>query len=183
MSEKTIFDLRCIPCWCDHEKIGRNRHATSSDVIHAVENCVFAMDGLMIGCAHVESTAGFFSYDGRQILNFVMAKNGIDNLEIDRLYSLKWYLDILKRRACGRYFPMDPTVGEMRKSNTLKSFLHPRHPLRDLLLDIFHYAENAPKDEENIRICDLYFLNVDKYIADAIDVILKSVQRAVQEKS
>ena len=56
----------------------------------------------------------------------------------------------------------------MMKSATLKPLLHPYHPLREILLRIFHYANNPPTDDEGIRTCDLFFLNADKFISDGI---------------
>ena len=61
---------------------------------------------------------------------------------------------------------MDPTVSQMKKSETLMPFLHYRHPLREIMLKIFQYAEHPPRDENEIRDCDLFFLNADNFISD-----------------
>lgn len=179
MSEKTIFDLQCVPCWCDHEKIGRMKFVMTSDVINAVKTCAFAMNGLMIGCAHRGET--FFKYNGQKILASAMKEKWIESKHLDNLYAIKWYLDVLKRRACGRCFPMDATVAQMRQSDAFVPLLQEKHPVRDMLLRIFAYAENFPKDPEEIRICDLCFLNVDKYLSDSIKLILQSVQGQTQK--
>lgn len=172
----TVFDLKTLPCGCDHEKIGRDKHATASDVITAVKNCCFAANGLMINCAHGNKSGAFFQHDGRGILYTAMKQRGMSVRQLNSFYAVKWYLDVLKRRACGRYFSMDPTVIQMMKSATLRPLLDPYHPLREILLRIFHYANNPPTDDEGIRTCDLFFLNADKFISDGISQILTRVQ-------
>lgn len=89
MTKPTVFDLRCVPCGCDHEKIGRDKFAMSTDVIRAVESCAFAMNGIMIGCAHVHSSANFFDNDGREILSQAMRERGMVDPNLDQFYALK----------------------------------------------------------------------------------------------
>lgn len=108
-----------------------------------------------------------------------MKQHDIAEPRLDGLYELKGHLDVLRRRAYGRCYPMDATVAEMRKTLVFKS-LTPDNPLTPLMKKIFHYAEHVPKVPEEIEVCNMIFFNADKLICDQINIILERVKDQVK---
>ncbi len=104
-----------------------------------------------------------------------MKQHDIVEPDLNCLYELKGHLDVLKRRACGRVFPMDATVADMRKSPVFMG-MTADNPLTSLMREIFHYAEHSPKSPEAIETCDRIFFNADKLICDQIGIILERVK-------
>ncbi len=176
---KTVADLAAIACGCYHEDEHRLK---KGNVVSRVRKCIFAQEGCNIGCAHVDSLARFFPVNGRAILIKDMKQLNMDTTELERLFRMKFYLDILKRRACGGSFPMDPSTREIRNDAIWSISLGVQISLWPLMVQVFFYADNPPKDTDNIRICDMFFLNADKFITDSMGQILHRVQRATGEK-
>lgn len=78
---------------------------------------------------------------------------------------------------------MDATVSEMRQSSMFTPFIHTNHPMREVWSQVFHYAENPPQDPEEIRLCDLFFLNADRFISDSINLILVNFQEKMRPRT
>ena len=127
-------------------------------------------------CTWKQKWCIFFQHDGRGILYTAMKQRGMSVRQLNWFYTVKWYLDVLKRRACGRYFSMDPTVIQMMKSATLRPLLHPLSSLARNTFCGYFIIPITSTDDEGIRTCDLFFLNADKFISDGISQILTRVQ-------